>query len=55
MYNRFKMYTVLIQKTLDSAGWTFYNSKQEQISHAMMGKSNVQVLKRTDGRCESVN
>jgi len=34
---------------------TFYNPNQEHISKAMMGKSDVQILKRTDGWCESVN
>jgi len=49
------MYNVLLKKTLDFIERTFYNPNQEHISNAMMGKSNAQVLKRTDGRCESVN
>jgi len=47
---------VLLKKTLDFVAWTFYNPKHNKYYfNAMMGKSNVQILKRTDGRCESVN
>jgi len=49
------MNNVLLKKTLDFVARTFYNSKQYNITNTMMEKSNVEILKRTDGWCESVN